>query len=332
MSFKTTQRGPRHKSDLGLSKGMPRPQMQYTNCNWWHAESEEGECTSRASSRPMSKSSQHEVHGDDPKRPSRPMGKPHSSASYTYDVLETHKVSNRPPVTKMPKPSRLPDDAGPLNDSPRLPRGFPDKVQPVQSVLETNKVSTNAQNHPALKSIWNNALKQSDRDSQSSLELGTNNIHHVYNVLENHKFSRHALPDPALKPQCDDYQEPSGNLPQSLRFPSENNYPLRQDTIPALSDIRSQSSVSETTSGSQDPVDAIWAKLSADVSAIKDELDEAWRKSLKRLCKDTTLTHKVSHPSPTVVHKTTGFSGNEHHKNRANLVCSLQNRATIHDE
>jgi hypothetical protein len=106
MSFKTVQRGPRHKSDLGLSKGMPRPQMQYTNSNWWHAESEEGECTSHASSRPTSKSSQHEVHGDDPKRPSRPMGKPHSSASHTYDMLETHKVSNRPPVTKkMPKPS-----------------------------------------------------------------------------------------------------------------------------------------------------------------------------------------------------------------------------------
>jgi hypothetical protein len=57
MSFKTTQRSPRHKSDLGLSKGMPRPQVQYTNCSWWHAESKEGERTSRASSRSTSKSS-----------------------------------------------------------------------------------------------------------------------------------------------------------------------------------------------------------------------------------------------------------------------------------
>jgi hypothetical protein len=62
-------------------------------------------------------------------------------------------------------------------------------------------------------------------------------------------------------------------------------------------------------------VDAIWAKLSADVSAIKDELDEAWRKSLKHLHEDATLKHKVSQPLPTVVHKTTGFLGDEHCKN-----------------
>jgi hypothetical protein len=202
------------------------------------------------------------------------MGKPHSSASHAYDVLETHKVSNHPPVTKMLKLSQLSDDAGPLNNSPQSPRGFPDKVQPIQSVLETNKVSTNVQNHPMSKSIQNNTLKQSDRDAQSSLELGTSNIHHVYDISGNHKFSSHSLPDLASKPQCDDYQEPSGTLPQSLRFPSENNYPLRQDTIPVLSDVQLQSSVSETTSGSQDPVDAIWAKLSADVSAIKDEFDK----------------------------------------------------------
>jgi hypothetical protein len=263
------------------------------------------------------------------------MGKPHSSASDAYNALETHKVSNCPPVTKTLKPSRLSDNAGPLNDSPQSPRGFSDKVQPVQSVLETNKVSTNTQNHPTSKSIQNklnNTLKQLDRDAQSSLELGTSNIHHVYDVSENHKFSSHALPDPALKPRCDDYQEPSGDLPQLLRFPSENNYPLRQDTIPVLSDVQSQSSISETTSGSQDPVDAIWAKLSADMSVIKDELDEAWCKSLKCLHEDATSTHKVSQPSPTVVHKTTGFSGDEHRKNRVNLVCSLQNCATIHDE
>jgi hypothetical protein len=141
MSFKTMQRGPRHKSDLGLSKGMPRPQMQYTNCNWWHAESEEDERTSRASSKSTSTSSRHKVHRDNPKKPSWPMGKPHSSASYAYDVLETHKVSNRPPVAKTPKLSQLPDDAGPLNDSPRSPRDFSDNVPPIQSEPETHKVS-----------------------------------------------------------------------------------------------------------------------------------------------------------------------------------------------
>jgi hypothetical protein len=148
------------------------------------------------------------------------MGKPHSSASNAYNMLETHKVSNHPPVTKMPKPSWLSDDTGPLNDSPWLPRGIPDKVQPIQSALETNKVSTNVQHHPVSKSIRNNTLKQLDRDTQSSLELGMSNIHHIYDVSGNHKFSSHALPDLASKPQCDDYQEPSGDLP--LRFPSEN--------------------------------------------------------------------------------------------------------------
>jgi hypothetical protein len=298
---------------------MPWPQVQYTNCS----------CTSRVSSRSTLKSSRREVHGDDPKKPSQPMRKPHSSASHTYDTLETHKVSNHLPVTKMLKPSRLSDDAGPLNDSPRSPRGFSDKVQPIQSVLETNKVSTNVQNHPVSKSIQHNALKQLDRDAQSSLELDMSNIHHIYDVSENHKFSSHALPDPASKPRCDNYQEPSGDLPQSLRFPAENNYPLHQDTIPVLSDAQLQSSVSETTSGFQDPMDAIWAKLSTDVSVIRDELDEA---RCKRLREDTTSMHKVSQPSPAVVHKTTAFSDSENRKKSNNLVCSLQNHATIHDE
>jgi hypothetical protein len=92
MSFKNVQRGPRHKSDLGLSKGMPQPQVQYTNCSWWRAESEEDERTSCASSKSMSTSSRCKIHRDNPKKPSRPMGKPHSGTSNTNDVLETQSL------------------------------------------------------------------------------------------------------------------------------------------------------------------------------------------------------------------------------------------------
>jgi hypothetical protein len=71
ISFETAQRSPRHKSDLGLLKGTPQPQVQYTNCSWWCAESEEDEHTSCVSSKSTLKSSQHEVHGDNPKKPSQ---------------------------------------------------------------------------------------------------------------------------------------------------------------------------------------------------------------------------------------------------------------------
>jgi hypothetical protein len=256
LCFENTLRSPQHKSDLGLSKGMPQLQKQYTSSCWWPAESKDDERTPHASSKSTLRPSQCKVHKDYPKKPSQPRGKPHSGASNAHDKLKTHKVSKCPSVTKMPKSSWHSDNARPLDNSSQSPGGFSDNVLPIQSVPETHKVSVSAQTCPASKSIWHNDPTQSDRDTPSFLEPNASNIHHVYDILETHKVSYHTLPAPASKPQCDDHQGPSSNLPQLLRSLPENNCSLHQDTTPVLSDARLQSKVPETTSEFYDPIDA----------------------------------------------------------------------------
>jgi hypothetical protein len=79
-------------------------------------------------------------------------------------------------------------------------------------------------------------------------------------------------------------------------------------------------------------MDALWAKSSADMSAMLRRHSEALHKTFDLLREEATSTCKESQSSPTVVDEIAEFSGDEHCEEQENLACSPQTRATIHDE